>query len=123
MFDLDALIKEYAVDGQEIAGDIFYWYDDDHKNKVRWLLELDARYFYYIQKRCGIDPEDESYNGPDSDLRIVNVDHFAIKKSCKDRVEEFRKLVYDNIDYVYALRGKLDLDELVWPDDGEDDLF
>lgn len=88
-------------DGVVIAGDAFYNYDEDHKRKMRELTDLDTRYLYLVEKKCGIDPYEDNYDGPDNDIRIVNVDHFAIRAELKDRAEEFREIVYNAIDEVY----------------------
>lgn len=110
--DLDSFIG--GLDGKIIGGDCFGAYDEKHKRKVKELLEKDNRYYYLIQIRCGIDPDDESYYGPDTDIRIVNVDHFAIKGELKDKLEEFRQLVYNVIDEVYEHQDDIDLDKEVW---------
>ena len=109
--DLDSFIG--GLDGKIIGGDIFGAYDEEHKRKVKELLEKDQRYYYLIQKRCGIDLDDESYYGPDTDIRIVNIDHFAIKSELKDRLEEFRQMIYNVIDDVYEHQDEIDLDEEV----------
>lgn len=116
LFDLpgfEDFMDDYLKDGTNIGGDLFYQYDAAHKMKVRELLDKDRRYFYLIQKKCGIDLDDESFYGPDTDLRIVNVDHFAIKASAKDKLDEIRTLIYNVIDWVYANQDEIDLDEEV----------
>jgi len=110
-----------GLDGQIVAGDCIGVYDEEHKRKVKELMDKDERYFHLIQIRLGLDPNDESYYGPDSDLRFINVDHFAIKGKLKNRLEEFRSLVYKVIDEVYELQDEIDLDEEVWPIVDEDD--
>lgn len=110
-----------SMNGQEIGGDIIYVYDEEHKRKVAELIAIDPSYLYLIQKKCGIDPFDEDdYYGPDNDIRIVNVDHFAIRASLKNRAEEFRKIVYDAIDYVYDHKDEIDLEDELG-DYGNDD--
>lgn len=109
-----------GLDGQIIGSDCFGSYDEEHKRKVKELLDKDPRYYYLIQIRCGIDPNDESYYGPDTDIRIVNVDHFAIKGKLKDRLEEFRQKIYQVIDDIYEHQDEIDLDEEVWENEEED---
>ncbi len=115
IFDLDSLqdfMNAFMQDGREIDGDLFYNYDEDHKRKVQELVNEDAMYLYLIQKKCGLDPFDDSYFGPDTDLKIVNVDHFAIKKEAKDKLDEIRAKIYSVIDDVYTNKDQADFSEL-----------
>ena len=96
---MDTMMK----DGAEIGGDFYYNYDEEHRRKMKEIINKDQRSYYKVQFRCGINPFEDSYSGPDNDIRIVNIDHFAIKSSLKDKLEEFKKIVYDAIDAEYAL--------------------
>lgn len=107
-----------GLDGKIIAGDLYFVYDEDHKRKVKELVDRDQRYLYEIEKKCGIDPNDESYYGPDTDIRIINIDHFAIKASLKNKADELKKIVYDAIDEVYANADSYD-----FSDDDDDPDF
>ena len=107
------------MNGVNIGGDIAYSYDDEHAAKVAELVKEDSRYLYAIQIKCGIDPFSEEYYGhSDSDITIANVDYFAIRETAKSRIDELRKEVYDNIDWVYSNRQEA-LNELL----GEEDPF
>ena len=107
-----------GLDGKIIAGDLYFVYDEDHKRKVKELVNRDSRYLYEIQKKCGIDPYNEDdYYGPDNDIRIVNIDHFAIRASLKNKADELKKIVYDAIDEVYA-----NADSYEFSDDDDSDF-
>jgi len=95
-------LNNFIQDGAVIAGDCFGIYDKDHANKVKELINIDQRYLYLIQKKCGLDPYNEDYYGDRSGtITIVNIDHFAIKASKKSQLEDCRKIVYTAIDEVY----------------------
>lgn len=98
-----------GLDGKVISGDCFGTYDEDHKRKVKELVAKDSRFLSLIKKRCGMDPYDDSYYGPDTDIRIINLDHFAIKGKLKDKLEEYRQKVYAAIDEIYAEQDDTDL--------------
>ena len=91
-----------GLDGKVINGDCFGVYDTEHKKKVLALINRDGGYFALLKRRCGISEADEdSYYGPDKNVRIINVDHFAIKAELKDKLEEYRQKIYAVIDEIY----------------------
>ena len=106
--------KDFLKDGIDAGGTLIYNYDDEHKKKLAELLDKDERYYYYIQILCDIDPEDDRRYVPDSDLQIINVDHFGINAAAKDKADQIRTNVYDVIDRVYADQDNIDLDYETW---------
>ena len=78
-----------GLDGKIVNGDCIGVYDADHKRKLA---------------------EDEYY-GPDKNVRIINVDHFAIKGKLKDKLEEYRQKIYAVIDDLYAHKDEINVEE------------
>ena len=100
-----------GLDGKIISGDIFGVYDADHKRKVMELINKDSGYFALIKRRCGISEADEDeYYGPIKNVRIINVDHFAIKADLADRLEEYRQKIYEVIDDIYEHQDEIDVE-------------
>jgi hypothetical protein len=98
-----------GLDGKIVSGDCFGVYDADHKRKVMELIDKDPAYFDLIKRRCGISEADEDeYYGPAKNVRIINVDHFAIKADLADKLEEYRQKIYAVIDDVYAHQDEID---------------
>ena len=118
--DFNDFLNNFIGDGKIIGDDCFGVYDVDHAKKVRELVNQDSRYLYLIQKKCGLDPYNQDYYGDRSGtITIINTDHFAIKAEEKDKLEEYRKVVYDAIDDVYNQSADMRDAEV---DEMEDDI-
>ena len=97
-------------DGMNVGSEKICWMDKEHANKIAELMAKNDAYLYAIQKAAGLNPFDESYYGPDTDLFAINPDHFLIKGRAVDRIPELRKIVYDAIDKVYDNPDNVDWD-------------
>ena len=130
MDDLQAIMGMFMKDGAEIDGGIYFNYDQEHLNKIQELIDEDTRYYYVIQKKCGLEPFEDEYPDEDTEIHAVNEDHFAIGAKFKDKADELKKRVYDAIDEVYTkvknntIEQDEDLEDLddQWEDMG-DDMF
>ena len=110
MDEFNAFMDAFIQDGMEIDGDVIGKIDQEHQRKLLELYNKDDRFWAILQIRLGMDPHDESYYGPDTDIRAINPDHFLIKKELKDRLEEFRQKIYAVIDEVYAIKDTIGID-------------
>jgi len=100
-----------GLEGQIIDGDCFGVFDADHKRKIMELIDIDSGYFELIKRRCGISEADgDEYYGPDKNVRLINIDHFAIKAELKDKLEEYRQKIYKIIDDIYEHQDEIDVE-------------
>lgn len=112
LFDLPGF-EEFmgGLDGKVVNGDCIGVYDADHKRKVAELININGGFYDLLKRRCSISEADEDeYYGPDKDVRIINVDHFAIKGKLKDKLDEYRKKIYAVIDDLYEHKDEIDID-------------
>jgi len=94
-------LNDYLKDGAIIGGDAIGLYDEEHKAKLKELVEKDTRYLYKIQEEVGIDPFEDNYYGPDNDIKGITLDYFLIPENLVKDLPVLKQKVFAAIDKVY----------------------